>query len=73
MFTIEKAGRESTSRRAAGFDWRGIGEFAGVGAPRIRPPQGPLTPLRLVFEANGTRRPADRSAGLLKGNLNSVF
>src|SRR5262245_4533124 len=57
---------------ADGFDWREDGEFAGVGAPRIRPPHEPLAPLRLVFEADGTRRPADRSAGLLKENLNLV-
>jgi len=57
---------------ADGLDWRDDGEFAGVGAPRIRPPHQPLAPLRLVFEADGTRRPADSSAGLLKENLNPV-
>ncbi len=55
-----------------GFDRRGVGEFAGVRAQRIQPSHEPLAPLRLVFEADGTRKPADRSAGLLKGNLNPV-
>jgi hypothetical protein len=57
---------------ADGFDRRGAGEFAGVRAQRIRPSHEPLAPLRIVFEADGTRKPADRSAGLLKGNLNPV-
>jgi hypothetical protein len=55
---------------ADGFDRRGVGEFAGVRAHRIQPPHEPFAPLRLVFEADGTRKPADRSAGLLTGNLN---
>jgi len=38
----------------------------------IRQSHAPLATLRLVFEVDGTRRPADRSAGLLKGNLNPV-
>ena len=54
------------------FDRRGVGVFAGVRAQRIQPSHEPLAPLRLVFEADGTRRPADRSASLLKGNLNPV-
>jgi len=57
---------------ADGFDRRGVGEFAGVRTQRIQPSHEPLAPLRLVFEADGTGKPADRSAGLLKGNLNQV-
>src|SRR5262245_58156154 len=37
-----------------------------------RPSHTPLSPLRFGYEAYGTRKPADRSASLLKGNLNSV-
>jgi len=37
--------------------------------PEIRQSNEPLSPLWLVFEVDGTRRPAERSAGLLKGNL----
>jgi len=57
---------------ADGFDRRGVGEFAGVRAQRIQPSHEPFALLRLVYEADGTRKPADRSAGLLTGNLNPV-
>jgi hypothetical protein len=57
---------------ADGFDRRGVGEFASIRAQRIQPSHEPLAPLRLVFEADGTRKPANRSAGLLTGNLNPV-
>src|SRR5215510_1213248 len=57
---------------ADGYDWREDGELAGARNPRIRPSHEPLAPLWLVFEADGTRRPADRSAGILKENLNPV-
>jgi hypothetical protein len=57
---------------ADGSDRHGVGEIADVRAQRVRPSHEPLAPLRFVFEADGTRKPADRSAGLLKGNLNPV-
>src|SRR5262245_66182045 len=40
--------------------------------PEIRKSHSPLSLLRLVFEVDDTRWPADRSAGLPKGNLNPV-
>jgi hypothetical protein len=71
---IVESGAEFTPDQtvADGFDRRGVGEFASVRAQRIQPSHEPFAPLRLVFEADGTRKPADRSAGLLKGNLNPV-
>src|SRR5262245_6110482 len=71
---IVEAGAASTPdpTGADGFDRSGVGEFAGVRTPRIQPSHEPLSPLRPVLKADGTRRPADRSAGLLKGNLNPI-
>jgi len=47
-------------------------EFAGMLFEDAKPSHTPLLPLRRVFEAGGTRMPADCSAGILKGNLNPV-
>ena len=66
------AGSTPDPAGADGFDWRVDGEIAGARTTRIQPSHEPLAPLRLVFEADGTRRPADRSAGLLKENLKPV-
>src|SRR5262252_10299879 len=66
------AGSTPDPAGADGFDWREDGESAGARTTRIQPSHEPLAPLRLVFEADGTRRPADCSAGLLKENLKPV-
>jgi hypothetical protein len=43
-----------------------------ISSREIPPPHAPLSLLRIVFEADETRRPAERAAGLLKRNLNTV-